>query len=93
MTKITVGTGWVIDLTGIGDGYLGQSTPSLTAGHYRVVILGPIITTTNLDANAAYTHIGTVLSGAGVSEEEIVRIAVISDICSMKSAYGPNSNS
>ena len=65
LTKVAVGTGWVIDLTGLGDGYLGQATPSTTAGDYKIVILGPLITTTDLDADPDWTHVGTVLSGAG----------------------------
>lgn len=55
--------GWMVKLDGIGDGYLGQADPSLTSGHYRVAVLGPVVTTTDFDSNPAYVHVGTVLSG------------------------------
>ena len=65
LTKRTGNPDWVVDLAGIGDGYLGQSVPSLVAGRYRIVILGPIITTTDFDSNDAYIHIGTTSNSGG----------------------------
>lgn len=56
--------GWMVKLDGIGDGYLGQASPSLTAAHYNIVILGPHVTTTDHDSDPEYVHVGTVLSGA-----------------------------
>lgn len=59
---------WKIDLstTGIGDGKLGQTTVSTTAAHYKVAILGPLITDSNaLQSDENYVFIGTVLSGVG----------------------------
>jgi hypothetical protein len=62
LVKHTASNNWRVDLSGIGDGYLGQSVPSLTAAHYRIVILGPVITTTNFDSDPDFTHVATVVS-------------------------------
>lgn len=63
--KPASGAGWVVDLAGLGDGYLGQANPSLTTAHYKIAILGPIVTTTNYDSNQDYILIGTVTSATG----------------------------
>lgn len=66
LTKVTVGNGWVVDLNGIGDGMLGQTTASTTATHYKVTIFGPIITdSTDLQTDDDYLFIGTSTSGGG----------------------------
>jgi hypothetical protein len=61
LTRLAIG-GWVVDITGIGDGYLGQASPSLVAARYKIVVLGPVITTTNFDSNRSYIFLGTVES-------------------------------
>lgn len=53
------GTFLKINLSGIGDGKLGQSTVSTDVTHYKVAILGPLITTNNYDNDPAYLHVGT----------------------------------
>jgi hypothetical protein len=52
----------IIKLDGLGDGKLGQSVASTTATDYKIVVLGPIITTTDFDGNEDYIHIGTIAS-------------------------------
>lgn len=63
LVKKASGSGWLVSLDGLGDGYLGQNQASATLTHYRIAVLGPVITTTNYDNNPDYVHIGTVLSG------------------------------
>ncbi len=54
-----------IELNGFGDGKLGQSIASTTPAHYKVAILGPLITTTDFDADPKYIHVGTTDSAIG----------------------------
>lgn len=54
---------WLVSLSGIGDGYLGQTNPSSEANHYKIAVLGPLITTTDLDGDSAWLRIGAVTSG------------------------------
>lgn len=64
LTKDAATSAWRVDLTGIGDGKLGQSSISTTAAHYKVAVLGPLITDSNaLQSDKGYVFIGTVLSG------------------------------
>lgn len=54
-----------IDLSGIGDGKLGQSVVDTDPTHYKVAILGPLITTSNFDSDPAYLHVGITDSAIG----------------------------
>jgi hypothetical protein len=68
MVKDLATGAWKIDLstTGIGDGKLGQAVVDTNASHYKVAILGPLITDSNaLQSDKSYVFIGTVLSGGG----------------------------
>lgn len=65
MTKKSGSSAWLVDLTGIGDGYLGQSSPSTTATDYKIAVIGPVVTTTNFDNNDDYLHVGTIGSATG----------------------------
>lgn len=73
---------WRIDLDdGTGDGYLGQDTVDFDTdpSHYRIVILGPIITTTGLDSDPAWTLIGTV-TGASTDTSAQIIVTSLSDL-------------
>jgi hypothetical protein len=65
LTKRVGNPDWIVDLTGIGDGYLGQETPSTTAAEYKIVVLGPVVTTTDFDSDPDYVHIAQVDSATG----------------------------
>lgn len=56
---------WLVSLAGLGDGYLGQSSYDTDASHYKIAILGPIITTTDYDADPDYVLVGQVDSATG----------------------------
>ena len=43
--------------------YLGQVTPSTTVGDYRIVILGPVITRTDVSVFDGIAYVGTMLNG------------------------------
>jgi len=57
---------------GSGEGYLGQTTPSTTAGDYTVVLLGPHVSrNTDLSLDQDYAYLGTV-KGAGAGNPPTV---------------------
>lgn len=63
LVKDVVTGAWLIDLVGVGDGCLGQTTPSTTATHYKIAMLGPLVTTTvTLQSSPNYVYIGEVTS-------------------------------
>jgi hypothetical protein len=76
---------WRVSLQGLGDGVLGQGTPSTTAAHYKIAVLGPIVTTTNYDNSDDHLLVGTVASAAG-SETELTVVAGQRVVKSMSSA-------
>lgn len=84
MKMAASGTGWIIDLDDGADGYLGQDPAGYDTDptHYRVVVLGPLITTTDLDANNDWIHVGTDLSGGAetISTAAQIIITSISDL-------------
>lgn len=76
LTKRVGNPDWMVSLSSIGNGFLGQSTVDTDETHYRIAVLGPIITTTNLDTNPDYVHIGQIDSATGgetiVTSDQII---------------------
>ena len=63
LMKAASGGAWVAR-TEVGSA-LGQLTPSTTPEHYKIAILGPLVTDTDLDADPDWVKIGTVTSATG----------------------------
>jgi len=82
------GDGWRINLTGIGDGKLGQSSISTDASHYRICVLGPIVTNSSaLQSDEEYVFIGTVASTTATETEDVSGQLVIIPFSSFTSGF------
>jgi hypothetical protein len=83
------GYGWIVSLSGFGDGNLGQATPSTTAAHYKVCILGPIVTnSTALQSSDDYVFIGSVASAVGSETVDVTAQPVVVPYANYTAGFG-----
>ncbi len=84
---------WTINLNGFGDGYLGQATPSTTPAHYKVCILGPLITNTNaLQSDDDWVFVGTVASAVASETEDTSGQVITSPYATYSAGFGVEHN-
>lgn len=71
---------WVVSLNGLGDGKLGQGVASTTVAHYKIAVLGPIITTTDFDSNDDYFFVGTTTSSVPSEAESTAGQRIVKNL-------------